>query len=75
MVSNPELFTDDSPISPMTSTLVNKPSSGKPLCLFTNILYVNKKTTTCQFGAAKYKLKAIKYGTTPWASKQKRKGN
>ena len=27
MVSTPERFTDDSPISPMTSTTVNKPSA------------------------------------------------
>ena len=50
----------------MTPTPVNKPSAIKQLCLFTNILHVKKKTATCQFGYAKYKRKAIKYGNTPW---------
>ena len=40
MVSTTEGFTDDSPISPMTSTSVKKPRARKPLCLFTNILDV-----------------------------------
>ena len=34
MVSTPEVFTDDSPISTMTSTPVNKPSARKSLCIF-----------------------------------------
>ena len=42
MVSTTEGFTDDSPISPMTSTPVKKPRAQKSLCLFTNILYVKK---------------------------------
>ena len=58
----------------MTSTPVKKPRAQKSLCLFTNILDV-KKTSTRQVGAAKSKLKAIEYGTTPWELKQKRKGN
>ena len=40
MVSTPKGFTNDIPISPMTSTPVNKPSAQKSLCLFTNILDV-----------------------------------
>ena len=43
MVSTPEGFTKKSPISPMTSSPVKKPSARKSLCMFTNILYVNKK--------------------------------
>ena len=43
MVSTPELFTDNSPISPMISTPVKKPRAQKSLCLFTNILYVKIK--------------------------------
>ena len=74
MVSTPEGLTNDSPISPMTSTLVKKPYAQKSLCLFTNILDV-KKTATCKVGAAKYERKAIKYINTPWELKQKRKGN
>ena len=37
MVSTPEGFTNDSPISPITSTPVKKPSARKSLCMFTNI--------------------------------------
>ena len=44
MVSNPEGFTNDSPISPMISKTVKKPSARKSLCLFTNILDAKKKT-------------------------------
>ena len=36
---------------------------------------MNKKTAYRQVGAAKSKHKAIEPGTTPWALKQKRKGN
>ena len=43
MVSTPEGFTFNSPISPINPTPVNTPSAQKSLCMFTNILYVNKK--------------------------------
>ena len=66
MISTPELFTDNSPISPMTSTPIKKPSAQKSLCLFTNIFEV-KKTAYHQVGAAKSKPKAIKFGNKPWA--------
>ena len=64
MVSTPEGFTDNSLISPMTSTPVKKPSAKKSLCLFTNMLEV-RKAATHRFGAAKSKRKALKYGTIP----------
>ena len=70
IVSTPGGFTDDSPISPMTSTSVKKPSARKPLCIFTNILDVKNKTATRRVWAAKYKCKAIKYETIPWALKK-----
>ena len=73
MTSNPEGFTNDSPISTMTSTPVKKTSAGKSLCLFTKILYVKKKTATRQIGAAKSKGNAIKYLTTAWAFKKRGK--
>ena len=63
MVSTPKGFVDDSPVSPMTSTPVNKPRARKSLCLFTNILAV--KNATCQVWGAKYNRNAIKYGNTP----------
>ena len=40
MVLTPEGVTYDSPNVPMTSTPVKKPSAGKLLCSFTNILNV-----------------------------------
>ena len=59
----------------MTSTPVKKRSARKSVCLFTTILYVKKKTATFRVGATESKREAIKYGTTPWALKEKRKGN
>ena len=38
MVSNPGVFTNNSPISLMTSKPIKKPSAQKFMCLFTNIL-------------------------------------
>ena len=65
MVSTPEGLTKNSPISPMILTSVKKPSAIKPLCLFTNFLNVKRESATHRVGAAKSKLKAIKYRTTP----------
>ena len=73
MVSTPEGFTKKSPISPITSSPVKKPSARKPICMFTNVLYLNKKTAYRRVGAAKSKRKAIKYGNKPWALKQEKK--
>ena len=42
MVSTPEGFTDNIPISPITSTPIKKLSAQKSLCLFTNILEVKE---------------------------------
>ena len=75
MIYTSEVFTNNSPISPTTPTPVKKPSCRKLLCLFTNILYSKKNTATRRFGAAKYKRKEVKVGTTPWALKPKRKVN
>ena len=46
MVSTPEGFSNNSPISPRTSSLVKKPSARKSLFLFTNVLDVEKKLLT-----------------------------
>ena len=43
MVSTPEGFTKNSPISPMTSSPVKKTSAQKSLCMFTNALDVKEK--------------------------------
>ena len=60
LLSNPEGFTDNSTNVPMLSTPVKKPSARKSLCLFTNILYVKKKTAERRFVAAESKRKAMK---------------
>ena len=44
MVSTPEVFTNNGTRSPMNPTPVKKPSARKPLCIFTNILDVKKRT-------------------------------
>ena len=75
MVSTPEEFTDNRHISTMTPTPVNKPSDRKSLCLFTNILYVKKKTAMHRVGDANSKHKENKSGTTPWELKSNQKGN
>ena len=62
MVSTPDGFTDNSPISPMKSTPVKKPTARKAQCLFTNIVYV-KKTATCRVGASKSKRKSKETST------------
>ena len=59
----------------MKPTTVKKPSAQKALCMFTNILDVNKKTSYRRVGADKSKSKAITYGNTPRALKQKQKGH
>ena len=75
MFSTPEVFTNNSPRSPMTPTPFKKPSAVKSLCLFTNILYVKEKTDIPQFQYAKFNRKAIKAGTTPWSLKPNREVN
>ena len=45
------------------------------MCLFTNILDINKKTTIRQVGADKLKRKTTKSGTTQHEVKSKIKGN
>ena len=59
----------------MTSTPLKKPSVGKSLCLFTNILDVKPKTEKRRIVAAKYKRKSMKRGNSLWANKTKQKGH
>ena len=66
MVYNPEVLTNSSPIYPMTPIPVKKSSAIKSLCLFTNILYVKKKTSVCRVVSNKSERKAIKAGTMTW---------
>ena len=74
MVSTPEGFTNNSPISLINPTPVKKPSAQKLLCMFTNILDVNKKNAYRRVGAVQSNRKEIKFVNTPWVLKQKRKG-
>ena len=75
MVYTPEGFTENSTRLPMTPTQVKKPSARKSMCIFTNILYVKKKTIIRRDGAAKSNQKLTKAGTTLWAKKTKQKLN
>ena len=45
MVSTPEGFAKNSPISPMISTPIKKPSAQKSLCMFTKKFEVKKMLT------------------------------
>ena len=55
ILSTPEGVTDNIHNLPMTSTPVKKPSAGKSLCIFTNILDVKPKTEKCRFVGKKSK--------------------
>ena len=73
MVFTTEGFTENSTISPRTSTSVKKSSSLKSLCMFTNVLEVKTKTAYLRVGAEKSKRKAIKFGNKPWSLKKSEK--
>ena len=75
MVYTPEGVTDNSPNVPMKSTPVNKPSTRKLLCVFTNKLDVKPKTAKRRIVAAKSKRRAIKFGNSLLTKKTKRKGH
>ena len=75
MVSTPEVFIDNSPNVPMTSTPVKKPSARKSLCLFTNILDVKAKMAKRCFLAAKSRRKSMKVGNGLWTKKTRRTGH
>ena len=75
MVSTIEGVTDNSPNALMASTPVNKPSSRKSLCIFTNILNGSPKTAKRRFVAAKSKHKATEVGNSLWNTKKNRKGH
>ena len=72
ILSPPDGVKDSSPNVHMTSTPVKKPSARKSLCLFTNILYVQPKTSKRSFVAAKSRRKAMKVCNSHWTKKTKR---
>ena len=75
MVSTPEIFTDNSPMSPGPPTIVKKCSLRKPLHLFTESLDVKNKTTVRWVSTDKSNLKANRAGSMLWSIITKRKGH
>ena len=75
MLYTPEVGIDNSPNVPIISTPFKKPSAGKSLCLFINILDVKPKTEKRRIGAAKYKRRSTKVGDSLWTKKIKQKGD
>ena len=73
IASSPGVLTDNGPIYPKTSIPVKKPSTIKSIYIFTNILYVKKKTSIRRVAASKSKRKALKSRTIPWPLKPKQK--
>ena len=71
MVSTPDVFTDDIPMSPGTHMILRKPSTRKSLFLFTEVLDIKNKTTVRRVGADKSKHKAIRAGSMLWSSIKK----
>ena len=68
MVSTPEGFNDNSPMSPDQSVTIKK-SIGNKITL--NIFWSSgyqQKTAVCRFGAAKSKQKFIRTGSMLWYS-------
>ena len=75
IVSTPERFTDNIPISPGPPMIVKKCSARKSLHLFTEVLDVKNKTSVRQVVACKSKRKAIKSGSIFCSIIPKRKGH
>ena len=73
ILSTPEGFTYNSPNVHMTSSLVNKPSARKSLCLFTNILAVKPTTAKRRFVAARSRRKSMKVFNSLWKKNQNEK--
>ena len=71
MVSTPETFIYVIPSLRKTPTTVKTQSASKPLCLFTNIFDVKKKTARRLIGASEYKHRAMKVGNSLWTNKTK----
>ena len=74
MVSTPELFTYNSPMSPSQSVTVKNLSAIKSLRQFLDTFEVKPMTDVRRFYAAKSKRKAIRAGSMLWFSIPKRRG-
>ena len=71
IIYTPEGFTDNSPSVQLTSSPFKKPSARKSLCLFTNILDVQPKTSKRRFVAAKPRRKTMKVCNSLWTKNGK----
>ena len=65
MVSTPDVFTDNSPLSPDSDVYVKNPSARKSLHQFLESLDV-KNTAGCRLGYATSKLESIVVGIMLW---------
>ena len=74
IVSTLEGVTNICPNMHLISSPVNKPSSRKSLCLFTNILDVQSKTAKRRFVTAKSRRKSMKLCNGLWTKNQNEKG-
>ena len=71
IISTSEESTYDNPNVSMTPKPVNKPTTRKSLCLFTNVFNVKNKTAKLRVGAAKPKRRSMKIGNILWNKKNK----
>ena len=67
MVSNSEIFTDNSPMSSSQYLTVENPSAKKLFCQFLDTLEVKPKTAVCRFCDAESKHKSIRAGIILWS--------
>ena len=68
MVSTPERFIYNSPMSPRPPMIVKKFSAKQSLRLFTEVLDVQNKTSARRVGAAKSNHDSIRAGIMLWSS-------
>ena len=68
MLYIPEEIRDDSPILPVTSTPVKKPSASKSLFIFTKIFDVKSRIEKYRVGSSKYKRRFMKVGNSLWTN-------
>ena len=66
MISTPEVFNNDIPMSPSQYVIVKKPIVGKSLRQFLESLDVKPNTYVRSFCVTKSKHKAIRYGCMLW---------
>ena len=67
LLSTPERFTDNNPISPGSSVTVQNTIARKSLHLFNEVLDVKKKTAIRQVGPAKSKRKLTRTISVLWS--------